>query len=67
MSGELKRLFSAYTSPYAATLALILGDLQKDHPEGYPDWKDFVNDVMAAMEADDAGLFPDDWFKEETQ
>lgn len=59
---ELERLFRAYQSPHAQTLVLILGDIQKSYPSGYFDWKAFVTDVMDAMEADDAGQFPDSWF-----
>lgn len=63
---DLRRLFDAYTSPHAHTLALILGDVQKDgYPVGYAHWQDFVSDVMQAMEAHDAGAFPDDWWPPE--
>lgn len=60
---RLKRLWNAYTSNHAESLALLLGDIQKDgYPVGYTDWKDFVVDVMEAMELDDGGQFPDEWF-----
>lgn len=59
---ELRRLFDVYTSPLAHTLSLVLGGVQKD---GHSDWFAFVNDVMAAMELDDCGQFPDEWFDED--
>lgn len=40
--------------------------IQKDgYPQGYADWKDFVIDVMEAMELQDAGQFPDSWYDDE--
>ncbi len=62
----LRRLWDALDSPYAYPLAHILGDLQKNPPPGY-DWKDFVVDVMEAMELDDADQFPDSWRAEEAK
>lgn len=59
-------MWAALTSPYARTLGLVLGDIQKDgYPQGYADWKDFVIDVMEAMELQDAGQFPDSWYDDE--
>lgn len=63
---DLRRLWSAYTSPQARTLALVLGDVQKEgYPRGYSHWEDFVVDVMAAMELHDAGQFPEEWLDQE--
>ena len=60
---ELRRLFDAYTSPHAQTLALVLGEIQKDgYPPTHTDWQEFVQDVMHAMDMHDAGRFPDEWF-----
>lgn len=62
---ELRRLWEALASPYADTLSLVLGGVQKDgYPSGYADWRDFVTDVMQAMELHDAGAFPDDWLED---
>jgi len=62
----LRALWAAYTSPFAHTLSLVLGDVQKDgYPHGYCDWKEFVCDVMAAMEAADGGQFPESWYDED--
>lgn len=58
-AAELARLFRAYQSPHAPHLLLALRDLQKDWPEEYAFWKDFVVDLMEAMEADDYGQFDD--------
>ncbi len=64
-SSYLRKLFDAMSSPYADTLLHVLGDVQKDgYPSSYSDWKDFVVDVMEAMEMHDAGQFPDSWFPE---
>ncbi|MBK57301.1 MAG: hypothetical protein CML01_00495 [Pseudomonas sp.] len=64
----LLKMWAALTSPYADPLALILGGIQKDgYPQGYFDWKDFVADVMEAMELQDAGQFPDSWYDEDDQ
>lgn len=61
----LRRLFEAMTSREAERLLLVLGDIQKDGcPAGYSDWKDFVTDVMEAMELHDGGQFPDVWLDE---
>lgn len=61
-SEYLRKLWAALNSPHAERLSLILGDVQKDgYPAGYSDWKDFVFDVMEAMEMHDAGQFPDTW------
>lgn len=63
---ELRRLFEAYTSPYADLLSLVLGDVQKErYPAAYSDWKAFVLDVMEAMELHDSGQFPDSWFPDD--
>ena len=49
-SAYLRKLWAALNSPHAQTLALVLGDIQKDgYPAGYADWKDFVVDVMEAL------------------
>ncbi len=62
----LRKLWAALSSPHAHTLGLVLGDIQKDgYPQGYADWKDFVIDVMEAMELQDAGQFPDSWYDDE--
>lgn len=62
----LQKMWAALTSPYARTLGLVLGGIQKDgYPQGYADWKDFVIDVMEAMELQDAGQFPDSWYDDE--
>lgn len=63
---EIRRLFKAYQSPYATPLVHVLGDLEKDWPADYADWKDFVIDLMDAMEADNVGHF-DDLLTEENQ
>lgn len=64
----LQKMWAALTSPYARTLGLVLGDIQKDgYPQGYADWKDFVIDVMEAMELQDAGQFPDSWYDEDDE
>ncbi|MFG8679270.1 hypothetical protein ACEPTZ_31995 [Pseudomonas aeruginosa] len=61
----LRKLFDAMSSPHAETLLHVLGYVQKDgYPSSYSDWKDFVVDVMEAMEMHDAGQFPDSWFPE---
>lgn len=65
-SEYLRKLWAALSSPHAHTLGLVLGDIQKDgYPQGYADWKDFVIDVMEAMELQDAGQFPDSWYDDE--
>lgn len=51
----LRKMWEVLDSPYAHPLALILGDIQKEHPSNYADWKDFVVDLMEAMELMDAG------------
>ncbi len=52
----LRKMWEVLDSPFAHPLALILGDVQKDgYPDGYSDWKDFVVDLMEAMELMDAG------------
>lgn len=51
IAAELDRLFRAYQSPYAGHLLLALRDLQKDWPAEYAYWKDFVIDLMEAMDA----------------
>ena len=52
----LRKMWAALDSPHAHPLALLLDDVKKDrYPEGYTDWKDFVVDVMEAMELMDAG------------
>lgn len=67
-SAYLRKLFEAMDSPYAQTLLHVLGDIQKDgYPEGYVYWKDFVIDVMEAMELQDAGQFPDSWYDEDDE
>ena len=62
---EIQRLFKTYQSPYTTPLVHILGDLEKDWPADYADWKDFVIDVMKAMDADNAGQFDVLWSTEE--
>lgn len=57
IAAELARLFRAYQSPHARHLLLALGDLQKDWPAEYAYWKDFVIDLMDAMDAHDCGQF----------
>lgn len=67
-SAYLRKLWAALNSPYARPLSFVLGDIQKDgHPAGYADWKDFVVDVMEAMELHDAGQFPETWNDEDDQ
>lgn len=66
-SKYLEKMWAALTSPYADTLALVLGGIQKDYPPGYSDWKDFVVDVMEAMELQDAGQFPGSWYDEDDE
>ena len=67
-SAYLRKLWAALNSPHAHMLALVLGGIQKDgYPEGYADWKDFVTDVMEAMELQDAGQFPGSWYDEDDQ
>jgi len=56
-AAEIARLFRAYQSPYAGHLLLALGDIQKDWPADYPNWKEFVVDLMEAMECHGFGLF----------
>ncbi len=56
-AAELARLFRAYQSPHAPHLLLALRDLQKDWPADYPNWKEFVVDLMEAIECHDFGLF----------
>lgn len=64
----LQKMWAALNSPHAHLLSLVLGDIQKDgYPQGYADWKDFVIDVMEAMELHDAGQFPDSWFDEDDE
>lgn len=56
----LRRMWEVLDSPFAHPLALILDDVKKDrYPEGYTDWKDFVVDLMEAMELMDAGQLDD--------
>ena len=57
IAAELARLFRAYQSPYAGHVLLALRDLQKDWPAEYAYWKDFVIDLMEAMDAHDFGQF----------
>lgn len=61
---ELRRLFDAYTDPLHEFWGLVntLSSIQKAY--GPCDWIQTVTDVMHAMEAHDAGLFPDEWFDE---
>lgn len=67
-SAYLRKLWAALNSSHAQTLTLVLGDIQKDgYPAGYADWKDFVVDVMEAMELHDAGQFPETWNDEDDQ
>ncbi len=67
-SAYLRKLWAALSSPHAHTLGLVLGDIQKDgYPQGYADWKDFVIDVMEAMELQDAGQFPGSWYDEDDE
>lgn len=64
----LQKMWAALSSPHAHLLALVLGDIQKDgYPQGYADWKDFVIDVMEAMELQDAGQFPGSWYDEDDE
>ena len=64
----LQKMWAALNSPHAHPLALVLGDIQKDrYPQGYADWKDFVIDVMEAMELQDAGQFPGSWYDEDDE
>jgi hypothetical protein len=56
---QLKRLFWLYMSPESDPLCRVLEGVQKR--EGPGDWKQYVNDIMDAMELRDAGLFPDEW------
>lgn len=60
----LRRLFDAYTDPLHEFWGLVntLSSIQKAY--GPCDWIQTVTDVMHAMEAHDAGLFPDRWFDE---
>jgi len=56
----LRRMWEVLDSPFSHPLALILDDVKKDrYPEGYTDWKDFVVDLMEAMELMDAGQLDD--------
>lgn len=66
-SAYLRKLFDAMNSRQAETLLHVLGSVQKDYPIGYSDWKDFVVDVMEAMELHDAGQFPETWNDEDDQ
>lgn len=63
----LRKIFKAYTHGYDNFTGLTnaLGWYQKECPEGYTDWKDFVIDVMEGMELHDSGQFPESWFPEE--
>ena len=64
-SEYLQKMWAALNSRQAETLLHVLGSVQKDYPVGYSDWKDFVVDVMEAMELQDAGQFPDSWYDDE--
>ena len=66
-SAYLRKLFDAMNSRQAETLLHVLGSVQKDYPVGYSDWKDFVVDVMEAMELQDAGQFPGSWYGEDDE
>lgn len=66
-SAYLRKLWAALNSRQAETLLYVLGSVQKDYPVGYSDWKDFVVDVMEAMELQDAGQFPETWNDEDDQ
>jgi hypothetical protein len=61
---RLRRLFDAYTDTRHEFWGLVdvLSSIQKAY--GPCDWIQLVNDVMSAMEVDDAGMFPDAWFDE---
>lgn len=62
----LRILWAAYTSPFAETLVHVLSGIQKDcYPQHYRDWKEFVVDVMEAMETHDCGQFPESFFPED--
>jgi len=67
-SEYLQKMWAALNSPHAETLLHVLGYVQKDgYPVGYSDWKDFVIDVMEAMELQDSGQFPDSWYDEDDE
>lgn len=53
---ELKRLWAVYNHPAndVCGLVYVLCRIQKDFPET---WMEHVNDVMKAMDLDDAGGF----------
>lgn len=60
---ELRRLFDAYTDTRHEFWGLVntLSSIQKAYASS-DDWRQVVIDVMNAMEAHDAGLFPEEWF-----
>lgn len=53
---ELKRLWAVYNHPANDSwgLVLVLSQIQKEFPET---WMEHVNDVMKAMDVEDAGGF----------
>ena len=57
-----RRLFAQYMHAPDGLLHM-LGDMQKADLGG---WKITVNELMEAMELHDAGLFPSDWWPDET-
>lgn len=65
---HLRRLFAVYMDKGAEFWGLgnVLGSIQKSHNDYPGGWVQFVLDFMVAMEADDAGEFPDEWFPEES-
>lgn len=64
---RLRRLFDVYTDKGAEFwgLGCVLGSIQKSHNDYPGGWMQFVTDFMVAMDMDDAGQFPSEWFPEE--
>lgn len=64
---HLRRMFAVYMDGGAAFFCLpeVLGSIQKSHNDYPGGWMQFVLDFMVAMDLDDAGQFPSEWFPEE--